>query len=86
MANDRKIAGIRCMEVLALLPDYLEDRLEPDTRDAIEAHLRACDWCASFGGRYADTIHLLRQQLLEVQSRGEEDEQWAGRILQRRDS
>ena len=63
MAHDRDVAGIRCMEVLALLSDYLDDELEADRRHTVEAHLSGCDWCARFGGEVGETVRRLREEL-----------------------
>jgi predicted anti-sigma-YlaC factor YlaD len=61
--DEREVAGIRCGEVLAQLADYLEGSLSPQWRAQIEEHLRACDVCERFGGRYADVLRALRMTL-----------------------
>lgn len=63
MAHDRNVAGIRCLEVLAALPNYLDGDAPPDLCARIEAHLRGCDWCERFGGQYAHTLQTLRASL-----------------------
>lgn len=63
MAHDREVAGIRCMEVLALLSDYLDDELESAQRETVDAHLAGCDWCARFGGEVGATVQRLRAAL-----------------------
>lgn len=63
MAHDRDVAGIRCTEVLAHLSDYVDDELTPDERSRIEAHLAGCDWCETFGGRFATVVGAIRKQL-----------------------
>jgi len=65
MAHDREVGGVRCREVLDLLPDYVDDELDTVTRVRIESHLRGCDWCERFGGRYAQTVGELRTLLAE---------------------
>lgn len=64
MKNEVRVAGIRCGEVLARLQDYLDHEVDAETGRRIEAHLRGCDRCARFGGRYADLVSTLRQALL----------------------
>jgi anti-sigma factor RsiW len=49
MAQDREVAGIRCLEVLARLSDYVDDELDPEARRRIDGHLAGCDWCERFG-------------------------------------
>lgn len=63
MAHDRDVAGIRCMEVLALLSDYVDGELEPRRRETVDAHLAGCDWCARFGGEVGGTVRQLRAKL-----------------------
>ena len=63
MAEGRTIAGIHCFEVLERLDDYVADELAPGVRQSIDSHLRECDWCTQFGGRYADTVRQLREAL-----------------------
>ena len=61
MDGERDVGGIRCGEVLTLLADYLEGEVPAADRGRIEAHLAGCDWCARFGGRYAETVATLRE-------------------------
>lgn len=68
MAHDRDVAGIRCSAVLDRLPDYLEDELSPADRAQVEAHLRGCSWCESFGGAYASLVATLREQLATAEA------------------
>lgn len=63
MAHDREVAGIRCGEVLEILPDYLEGTLDPDRLEQVQAHLKGCDWCERFGGAYAGAVGALRREL-----------------------
>ena len=64
MKNEKEVAGLRCREVLAHLPDYLDRELDPETRQQVERHLAGCDACARFGGRYADTVAAIRESLV----------------------
>lgn len=68
MESEREVAGIRCGQVLELLPDYVEGRGAPVRREQVEAHLRGCDRCARFGGAYAGVAAALRRALLTVDS------------------
>ena len=68
MPEDREIAGIRCMQVLERLDDYVDGALERGIAGRVEAHVRECDWCTEFGGRYAATVEALRTRLLRSDS------------------
>lgn len=61
--EEREVAGLRCGEVLAGLEDYLDGALAADVRARVEAHLRGCDVCVRFGGRYAGVVRGLRASL-----------------------
>ncbi len=63
MAHDRIVAGIRCLEVLERLEDYVSGDLEEDLRHQVDRHLAGCDWCERFGGEYVGIILKLRQNL-----------------------
>lgn len=63
MAHDRLVGGIRCGEVLEDLSAYVDGQLPPDRVALIQAHLRGCDWCETFGGRFASAVALLRTHL-----------------------
>lgn len=60
---NRIVAGIRCIEVLELLSDYLDGDVSLEDRGRIEAHLRRCDQCERFGGRMASVVKSLRKTL-----------------------
>ena len=62
---DREVAGIRCREVLERLSDYLDGELAAHDVARIEAHLRGCDNCERFGGRFGAVVKALRGQLAE---------------------
>ncbi len=65
MIGEQRVAGLLCSEVLAGLSDYLDGDLAPDVRGSVEAHVRACDACTRFGGRFAETVARLRCSLLD---------------------
>jgi anti-sigma factor RsiW len=48
-----------CPEVIALLVDYLEDRLPEDTRRELERHLSGCPTCEADLASYRSTVSLL---------------------------
>lgn len=73
MAEDREVAGIRCMQVLVKLDDYIADALPEADREQIEAHLRGCDWCTRFGGRYASLVSTLRGSLVKSKDTSQDD-------------
>jgi anti-sigma factor RsiW len=63
MAHDREVSGIRCTQVLAVLPDVLDGSLPADVLGTVRDHLRGCDWCERFGGEYAAAVAALRREL-----------------------
>ena len=63
MADDvgqRQVAGLWCLDVLALLPERLDDELDDVVKAQVDAHLQGCDWCEQFGGAYAVMVRQLR--------------------------
>lgn len=63
----RLVGGIWCGEVLEGLADYLDGELSVEARASVEVHLRGCNWCAEFGGRYAAVVSGLRGLLVEAE-------------------
>jgi len=50
-----------CRELLAILSDYLDEELDPDTCNEIEEHLEVCRGsCLSFVKTFRMTIKLYR--------------------------
>lgn len=68
MAEDREVAGIRCMGVLERLSEYLDGEVPLELRAQIEAHLVGCDWCSRFGGHFSGVVDRLRTELRDAQS------------------
>lgn len=52
-----------CAEVLEVLSDFVDDELDEGTRAQVIEHVRGCDWCATFGGRFAAVVAALRREL-----------------------
>jgi anti-sigma factor (TIGR02949 family) len=61
--GEKVVAGLSCSDVLAWLSDYLDGDLAAYERGRVEAHLRACDGCARFGGELRATVRALREHL-----------------------
>lgn len=62
---DREVAGVRCREVLAELSAHLDGELAPERVRQLEAHVRGCDWCERFGGRFSGVVTRFREALAE---------------------
>jgi predicted anti-sigma-YlaC factor YlaD len=60
--DERVVAGLTCGEVLAVLSDFLDGELDHGTRQRVVDHLRGCNWCEQFGGRFADVVESLRRE------------------------
>jgi anti-sigma factor RsiW len=60
---DRTVAGITCREVLSSLSGYLDGELDAAEAARLEAHVRECDRCERFGGRFGAVIRALRSTL-----------------------
>lgn len=63
--EERVVAGMTCGEVLAVLSDFLDDELDAAKRQHVAEHLRGCDWCERFGGRFSEIVGSLRRVLAE---------------------
>jgi anti-sigma factor RsiW len=47
-----------CQELVELVSDYLEERLDAPTRARFEAHLRDCEGCSAYLEQLRTTIRL----------------------------
>jgi hypothetical protein len=56
----REVAGLRCVEVLELLPEVMSGDLETGKLAQVQAHLAGCDNCTRFGGVYGQAVRALR--------------------------
>lgn len=54
------LGGLRCGEVLALLPDALAGELAAEVAEAVQIHVGGCSRCAALGASYAAAIAALR--------------------------
>ena len=65
MKGERRIAGLLCSAVLEGLSEYLEGGLSTPMRAQVVEHVRGCENCARFGGRFADTLSRMRRSLAD---------------------
>ena len=54
---------ICCKECIALLHDYLEEALDPETRASLEEHFADCPPCIAFVNTYKSTSRLCKATL-----------------------
>jgi anti-sigma factor RsiW len=52
---------LTCREMVALVTEYLEDRLDPGERARFEAHLALCEGCTAYLDQMRRTIGALGQ-------------------------
>lgn len=50
-----------CTEIVAMLSEYLDRDLPPETCSAIEAHLRSCSSCHNAAESLQTTVELCRR-------------------------
>lgn len=67
MTGERGLS-ISCSEVVELITDYLENRLEPERRLTVEAHLDLCEPCVIYLDQMRETIRTLGHVPLETLS------------------
>lgn len=63
--DERTVAGLTCSEVMADLSAYLDHELSPERAADLEAHVSACNVCASFGAAFAHLLGQVRERLRE---------------------
>lgn len=56
----REVGGLRCIDVLERLPDYLDGALTPADVAMVEQHLAGCANCARFGSLYGRAVLAMR--------------------------
>ena len=52
--------GLKCIEVVELVSDYLDGELDPETRRRVEAHLALCPACQVYVEQVRETVRTLR--------------------------
>ena len=57
--SEPSASPLSCREIADLLTDYLEDALEPATRERVEQHLATCPDCTTYLAQMRSTIGLL---------------------------
>ena len=78
-------AGIRCSEVLQLLPSILDGDAAATDSERVGEHLRHCENCAAFASEYSSLLTLLQRTQKEP-STGESEapspgaEAWMERV------
>ena len=60
--------NVSCREVVELITDYLEGRLDEQKRLDVEAHLELCDPCVVYIEQMRETIRSLGRVPLETLS------------------
>lgn len=63
--DERTVAGLTCSEVMTDLSAYLDHELSPERTADLEAHVSACNVCASFGAAFAQLLGQVRERLRE---------------------
>ena len=58
-----------CEEARGLLQAFVDGELEPQARDAVQAHIRGCAECEQEARRYSELVALLRNQPIEAPPR-----------------
>ena len=61
--HERVVGGMSCSEVLAVLSELIDGTIGADARARVTEHLRGCDWCERFGGRFSEVVETLRREL-----------------------
>ena len=51
--------GLLCIEVVELVSDYLDGKLDPETRRRVEEHLALCPACRVYVEQVRDTVRAL---------------------------
>jgi predicted anti-sigma-YlaC factor YlaD len=53
--------GLRCIEVVELVSDYLDGALDSETRERVEEHLVLCPACRIYVEQVRETVRALGQ-------------------------
>lgn len=57
---NRLIGGVRCRELMPLLPDLIDGKLSTLVAERVKEHIGGCNDCAAFGKRYGALVSALR--------------------------
>jgi predicted anti-sigma-YlaC factor YlaD len=52
------VREITCNELVEIVTDYLEGRMEPERRLLFEEHVAFCSWCQTYLEQMRETIRL----------------------------
>jgi predicted anti-sigma-YlaC factor YlaD len=52
------VREITCKELVEVVTDYLEGRMEPEQRVLFEEHVAFCSWCQTYLDQMRETIRL----------------------------
>jgi anti-sigma factor RsiW len=58
--------GISCQEVVEIVTDYLDGKLDPQAVEKLEEHLRQCGPCVEYVNQVRTTTRLAAAARLEV--------------------
>jgi anti-sigma factor RsiW len=64
--------ALACRDVVELLSDYLDGALDDGSREAVEAHLAACEGCGRALAQLRETVRvtgMLREEQLTEQQK-----------------
>ena len=54
------MSHVTCIELIAFLDSYVDDELDPETRNSFDLHLLVCPSCRAYLASYRETIELVR--------------------------
>jgi predicted anti-sigma-YlaC factor YlaD len=74
MSANTPTKPMACRELVELVTDYLEGRLDPGQRVRVEEHLRSCDGCQNYIEQMRQTLAALGripEESISLQARDE---------------
>ena len=54
------MSHVTCIELIAFLDSYVDNELDPETRNSFDLHLLVCPSCRAYLANYRETIELVR--------------------------
>jgi len=54
------VSHVTCIELIAFLDSYVDNELDPETRNSFDLHLLVCPSCRAYLANYRETIELVR--------------------------